>query len=79
MNREGEPEPTGQSKGRSKDQGWSLEEKGGVQIQLQAETSTVSGPRPGDAEGPLVPAREQVVPQVNWSFKSDKGPWEWSI
>jgi len=41
--------------------------------------SPVPGRRPGDAEGPPLLAREQVVPQVDWSFQSDRGPWEWSL
>jgi len=51
----------------------------GVQVQLEAEASPVPGRRPGDAEGPPLSAREQVVPQVDWSFQSDRGPCEWSI
>jgi len=77
--KEAEPRSTGRSKGGSKDQGWGLEEERGVQIQFQAEASVVSGRRPGDAKGPPIPAREQVIPQVDWSFQSDRGPWEWSI
>jgi len=53
--------------------------KGGVEAQLKAEASPIPGHRPGDAEGPPISAREQAVPQVDWSFQSDKSPWEWGI
>ena len=49
------------------------------QVQLEAETSPIPGRRPGDAEGPPISIREQAIPQVDWSFQSDRGPWEWGI
>jgi len=57
----------------------SLEEKGGVQVQLQAETLTVPGCRPGDAKSPPILVRKQVVSQMDWSLPCDRDPWEWSI
>ena len=57
----------------------SFKENGGVQVQLQAETSAVPGHRPSDEEGPPIPARKQVVSQVDWSLQGDRSPWEWSI
>jgi len=56
-----------------------LKKEGGVQVQLQAETSEVPGCRPGNAEGPPVPVRKQAISQVDWPFQSNGGPWEWSI
>jgi len=64
---------------KKEDQGRSLEEKGGVQVQLQAETSTVLDCRLGDAKSPPISVRKQVISQVDWSLPRDRGPWEWSI
>jgi len=58
----GELGPTGRGEGRRKDQSRSFEKEGGVQVQLQAETSAILGRRPGNEESSPVPVRKQIIP-----------------
>jgi len=56
-----------------------LEKEGGVQVQLQVETSAIPGRRPGDEEGSPVPVRKQAIPQVDRSFQNNGGPQKWGV
>ena len=74
-----EPRSIRRGQWRSTHQGWSLEEKGGVKVQLQVETSAVPGCRLGYGNGPPLPTWEQFISQVGWSISCDRGAWEWGV
>ena len=56
-----------------------LKKKGRAEVKDQDETLPVQGCRLGDAKGPYLPVRKQVISKVDWPVSRSRGARELSI